>query len=95
MTAPVASAVAKLVPSTVAVPESPDGAVKPSPGAAIVVAEAPPIAVPSRWALRQEIAREVGRGHADRAGDDRGESLALHPGEAVAGRGDHGDVHAP
>ena len=51
VTAPVTSAVAKLVPSTVAVPESPDGAVNPSPGAAMVVAEEPPIAVPNRWAL--------------------------------------------
>ena len=77
VTPPVTSAVAKLVPSTVAVPESPEGAVNPSPGAAIVVADAPPIAVPSRWALLKQIAREIGRGHADRTGDDRRESFAL------------------
>ena len=55
MTPPVTRAVAKLVPSTVAVPESPEGAVNPSPGAAIVVADAPPIAVPSRWALERRL----------------------------------------
>ena len=31
------------------------GAVKPSPGAAMVVADAPPTAVPSRWALESRL----------------------------------------
>jgi hypothetical protein len=47
--------VAKLVPSTVEVPESPVGAVSPSPGAAIVVADAPPMAVPRRWAFESRL----------------------------------------
>ena len=49
--------------------------------------------MPRRWALAKQIAGEIGRGDADRAGDDRGESLALLAGKAVAGRGDHRDVH--
>ena len=57
------SAVAKLVPSTVEVPESPEGAVNPSPGAAIVVAEAPPIAEPSRWALDSRLPEGRSRSH--------------------------------
>ena len=37
--------------------------------------------------------RKVGRRHADRPGDDRGESFALLTGKAIAGRGDDRDVH--
>ncbi len=93
MTPPVTSAVAKLVPSTVAVPESPEGAVKPSPGAAMVVAEAPPIAEPSRWALERRLPeRSVAVTLIVPATIAANPSPCM-PVEAVARRGDHGDVH--
>ena len=59
--------VAKLVPATVEVPESPDGAVNPSPGAAIVCGRGSPIAAAQSLGIGQQIAGEVGRGHADGA----------------------------
>jgi hypothetical protein len=48
MTAPVTWGVAKLVPSPEEKPLSPEGAMIPWPGAAMSVAEAPPIAEPRR-----------------------------------------------
>ena len=63
------------------------------PGAAIVVADAPPIAEPSRWALDSRLPERSVAVTLIVPATIAAKPFALLAGEAVAGRRDDGDVH--